>query len=270
MFNSLKAKKSLGQNFLKDDAVIKDIIVAGEVSSEDTVIEIGPGKGSLTKHLLEKAGKLIAIELDKDLIPWLKMDFGKNKHFELIHGDALRYEPEVKNYKVIANIPYYITSPLLNHFLREQFQRGNPPKRLVIMMQKEVAEKIMAEKGRHSVLSLEVACFATVKWVREVSRKCFTPMPKVESAILQIDTLDTPAIQGNLKKIFWLFHQSFRQPRKKLSNNLSAALHCNAESIRTHLKAANIHIDTRAESLTLNDWQNLLNELDSKLPAFEA
>ncbi len=262
------AKKSLGQNFLHDEEVLKDILEAGDLKPKDRVLEIGPGEGFLTRGLINKGAHVTALEFDADLIPWLKMEFGKVPNFELVHTDALKYQPSNEPYKLIANIPYYITSPILNHYLVEQFVNGNPPTLMVLMVQREVAEKIVAADGKHSVLSLQVHLFGKPELVRIVSPKCFRPKPKVDSAVLKVSIYDKPALQGNFKQLFWLFKVSFAQKRKKLSNNLRNVLKLNATEVKELLTKASIHQDARAEDLTLDQWQNLFNELGSHLPSF--
>jgi len=255
------AKKSLGQNFLKDQNILDQILEAAELNPDETVLEIGPGKGALTQGLIERAGRVIAVELDRDLIPFLKIDFGKNKNFELVHADALTYTPPEEPYKIVANIPYYITSPLLNHYLAEQFLGGNPPRRIVFMVQKEVAEKIIAKNGQHSVLSLQVHLFGSPRLVCIVPPSAFTPRPKVDSAVICIDIYDKPVIEGDLKKLFWLFHMSFAQKRKKLTNNLSLAFKKSTEEIRVILRKLGINEDIRAEALSLEEWGKLNREM---------
>jgi 16S rRNA (adenine1518-N6/adenine1519-N6)-dimethyltransferase len=258
------AKHSLGQNFLIDRDVLAKIISASNLTPNDNIVEIGPGRGILTAALLEKAASVTAIELDSDLLPDLQNRFRPYKNFKLIHGNALAFVPPQNPYKLIANIPYYITSPILNHFLFEQFlqknqnpQTGNPPTTLVLMMQREVAEKIMAKKEKHSVLSLEVHMFGKPEIIAFVPRQAFFPSPKVESAIIRITTHEKPQISGDLKKIMWLFHISFAQKRKKLCNNLAAALRREPSEIKTLLKSLNINEDIRAEDLTLEEWEKL-------------
>ena len=257
----VKAKKHLGQNFLHDKDVLHAIVEAGEIKDTDTIIEVGPGEGFLTKELIKRAGKVIAIEKDRDLLPFLKLDFRKFKNFELVEGDALRFTPPQGPYKVIANIPYYITSPLLNHFLNEQITHGQPPELLVLMVQKEVAEKIVAKNKKHSLLSLEVQLFADVELVRTVPAAAFHPRPRVDSAIIKIRALPKPRIEADLKKLFWLFHMSFAQKRKKLSNNLAAALHQEPSQMREALESINIDPKIRAEDLSWEEWTKLYRQL---------
>lgn len=267
-YNSVRAKKSLGQNFLHDTKVLSDILTASAIEPGETIVEIGPGEGFLTRALLEKKAHVFAVELDRDLYPWLKMDFGKNPQFTLIEGDALRYNPPKGPYKLIANIPYYITSPILTHFLQEQFENGNPPTRMVLMVQKEVGEKIICKDKKHSVLSLEVQIFGAPQIVRLVAPNCFHPKPEVDSAVLQIDVYSERKIKAPFKKLLWLIKMSFAQKRKKLSNNLSTALGLSTTEIKKILEENGIQPDLRAEDLKLEDWQILFNALDSQLPSF--
>lgn len=258
----MKAKKSLGQNFLIDLSVVQQIIDAANISKDETVVEVGPGTGVLTEELVQKAKHVTAVELDEDLLPFLRMRFKQADNFTLIHHDALNYQPPSEPYKLVANFPYYITSPLINHYLLEQFQNGKPPTQMTIMVQKEVAEKIMA-KSKHSVLSLQVHLFGEPELVCIVPREAFEPRPKVDSAVLNIKIHKEPKIKGDLKKIFWMFHISFAQKRKKLSNNLAAALKRDPKETREFLESLKIHPDARAEALTMDEWAKLLSALSS-------
>lgn len=255
------AKKHLGQNFLKDPKILQEILTAANLNKSDIVLEIGPGKGVLTQALIDRTAKVIAVELDQDLIPVLQNRFGGAENFELVHQDALKFIPPRAPYKIVANIPYYITSPLLNHFLLDQFLSGNPPSSIVFMVQKEVAEKIIAEDGKHSVLSLQVHIFGTPEMVCIVPREAFEPAPKVESAVIRIHVHGQPKIQGDIKKLFWLIHMCFAQKRKKLTRNLANALKKSPAEMRTLLEELNINPDVRAEDLTLNDWGELFQSL---------
>lgn len=255
-------KKSLGQNFLQDMDILKKIISAAEINNKDTILEIGPGKAALTRELLKVAGNVVAIELDERLIPELKAEFCIHQNFKLIHGDALTFKPPEGKYKIVANIPYYITSPLLNHFLIEQFLHGNPPELIVFMVQKEVAEKIVAEKTKESVLSMEVKIFGEPEIITYVPKEAFRPKPKVDSAVIRIRVFKEPAMKVDLKKIFWLLHVSFAQKRKKIVNNLEGALKMKKEDIRKMLEKNNIDINARAEDLTIDEWNKLYGTLN--------
>ena len=256
-----RAKKSLGQNFLKDNSIVKKIMDAAEIQKTDHLVEIGPGEGFLTRALLEKTAHLTAIELDNDLIPFLKIEFGRREGFELLHEDALKFIAPSTPYKVVANIPYYITSPLLNHFLYDQFLNGNPPKMLVLMVQKEVAEKIISKDGKQSMLSLEVQLFGKASLVCTVPREAFRPAPKVESAVIKIEVFDEPVIACDLPKLFQLFKQGFSEKRKKLINNLARNQYGSAEVLRELFARLEINPDIRAERLGFEDWKKLFEAL---------
>jgi len=254
-----KPKKHLGQNFLQDESILAQIIDAAELTPEDQILEIGPGKGVLTDALLQKTKQVTAVEIDEDLLPSLRSQFSHHKNFNLVHEDALKFQPPEAPYKIVANIPYYITSPLLNHYL----QNPNPPSLLVLMIQKEVAHKILAPKGKHSVLSLQVHIFGNPELICEVPASAFTPQPKVDSAVLRIRVHPKPKIPGDIKKLFWLIHMSFAQKRKKLTNNLAPALQKSPAEIRELLTSLNIDPDIRAEALTLDEWQKLFKHTNS-------
>lgn len=236
----MKAKKSLGQNFLKDRKVLTKIVEAAELDRDDYVIEVGPGKGVLTRELIEYAGRVTAIELDDRLIP----ELSKVEDLDLIHGNALDFIPPGGNYKVVANIPYYITSPLISHFLESKSR----PSKLVLLVQKEVAEKICAEPGDMNVLAIHVQIFGKPRIVCNVPAKAFTPVPKVDSAVIVIDVYNEPLVE-DYKRMFGIVHRAFSGKRKKLSNTLP-----DLKETLIELKLA----DLRPEKLSLEDWRKLI------------
>ncbi|MFC1600212.1 16S rRNA (adenine(1518)-N(6)/adenine(1519)-N(6))-dimethyltransferase RsmA [Patescibacteria group bacterium] len=238
----MKAKKSLGQNFLKDRSVLAKIIKAADLSRDDYVIEIGPGKGVLTHELLANAGRVTAIELDDRLIPQLKEIEG----LDLIHANALDWIPPNEPYKVVANIPYYITSPLISHFL----QAESRPSKMVLLVQKEVAEKIAAEPGDMNVLAIHVQVFGKPRIVCTAPAKAFTPAPKVDSAVIEIDVYDKPLVE-DYKKFFGIMHRAFSNKRKMLSNSL--------HDIKDRLVELGFQ-DLRPENLSIEDWIKLLHQ----------
>ncbi len=244
--NKMKAKKSLGQNFLQDKSVLAKIIETADISSSDEIVEVGPGHGILTEELAKSAKKVTTIELDDRLIPGLKVVFALHDNIELIHQNALDFPPPSTPYKLVANIPYYITSPLISHFLHTK----NRPTKIVLLVQKEVAEKICADK-KLNVLAIHVQNFGKPRIVSIVPPSAFRPRPKVDSAILEIDVFEKPFIQ-DYKTFFKLAHQAFSLSRKKLSNSL----HQHKEA----LTKLNLQ-DKRAEHLTLEDWKELQNTL---------
>ncbi|MFA5820669.1 MAG: 16S rRNA (adenine(1518)-N(6)/adenine(1519)-N(6))-dimethyltransferase RsmA [Candidatus Gracilibacteria bacterium] len=216
--HGLFTKKRFGQNFLINAGILKNIVNAANIKSTDHVIEIGPGLGVLTEELIKKAKKITSIELDNHLIPLLKTRFSDQKNFELLHMDALKFTPPKTPYKIVANIPYNITSPLLNHFL----QAKNKPTSMTILVQKEVADKITqhlhSKKPKHSILSLQVALFADAKMISRVPAGNFFPAPKVESAILQITPRKNLISNAQALQILTLAKRAFTHKRKKLSH----------------------------------------------------
>jgi len=242
----MKAKKSLGQNFLQDKSVLAKIIKTADLSPNNNIIEVGPGHGILTEELAKKAKKVTTIELDDRLIPILKEKFAPYKNIELIHQNALDFPPPKAPYKLVANIPYYITSPLISHFLHTE----NRPEKIVLLVQKEVAEKICADK-KLNVLAIHVQNFGKPHLVDTVPPSAFKPQPKIDSAILEIEVFKKPLIEDH-KSLFKLVHQAFSQKRKKLSNSL--------RHLKPQLEKLDLQ-DKRPEHLTLKDWEKLQNTL---------
>jgi len=235
----MKAKKSLGQNFLKDRSVLAKIVEAAELSSSDYVVEVGPGKGVLTRELIANAGRVTAIELDDRLIEGLREIEG----LDLVHGNALDWRPPKEAYKVVANIPYYITSPLISHFLEAEVQ----PSKMVLLVQKEVAEKLCAKPGKMNVLAIHVQVFSKPRIVCTVKPSAFTPAPKVDSAVIVIDVYDKPLVE-DYKRFFGIVHRAFSNKRKMLSNTLP--------DFKERLIELGFQ-DLRPERLSIEDWMNL-------------
>jgi 16S rRNA (adenine1518-N6/adenine1519-N6)-dimethyltransferase len=257
----MKAKKSLGQNFLKSIPALNAIVLAGEIKKDDIVLEIGPGKGALTEKLLEKAGVVIAIEKDNDLLEILQEKFKeeiKNGKFILINEDVLNYEIKEKNYKIIANIPYNITGAILKKFLTSE----NQPERMVLMVQNEVARRIVAKDGDESILSISVKAYGKPKIIMKVSARYFSPAPKVDSAIIAINNISRETFnKNNIKEeTFWeLVKNGFAHKRKVLVSNLKD-LH-KKEKILEIFEKLNISEKTRAEDLTLENWSAITKML---------
>ena len=274
----MKAKKSLGQHFLKSQSALSAIIDTGDVHTLDIVLEIGPGEGTLTERLLRLAGKVIAVEKDRRLIPLLQEKFKKeiaSKQLTLTHADILKFNMsrtvlDIKKYKVIANIPYYITGQVLRMFLETK----NQPEEMVLLVQKEVAERIVARnkkpfdsaQGKESLLSLSVKAFGKPKIIRTVGKGAFSPQPKVDSAILLISDisrkkfagLDLPARAGE-KFFFKIIRAGFAHKRKQLLSNLSD-LYQKEILIKT-FKKCGINIKARAEDIGLERWVKLCKNL---------
>lgn len=246
-----RAKKSLGQNFLKSSLALNKIVEAGEVSTSDVVLEIGPGKGALTEKLLVKAGQVIAVEKDRDLVELLKIKFGeeiKNKKLLLIEEDILEFEIKERKYKVVANIPYNITGAILKKFLSADIQ----PERMVLMVQHEVAKRIIASDGKESLLSVSVKVYGEPKMIMKVPARYFSPAPKVDSAVILIKNISKKLFRQNIEseEKFWeVVKAGFAHKRKKLSGNLKKF------GLKNNLK------DKRAEELSVSDWIQLIQAL---------
>jgi 16S rRNA (adenine1518-N6/adenine1519-N6)-dimethyltransferase len=252
--NMVYAKKSLGQNFLQSKGALRSIITAGKLSADDTVLEIGPGKGALTEGLLATGAKVIAVEKDRELISFLEEKFGANKNFTLIEGDILLMNTKdlkLKEYKLIANIPYYITGEIIRKFLEEK----NQPKLMVLLVQKEVAERIVARDGKESILSIAIRAYATPKFVAKVPRGAFVPAPNVDSAIVAFENISKDFFTKNKvseKDFFTVVKTGFAHKRKKLSGNLKEISETLNKEFFESIK------EKRAEELSLEDWGNLL------------
>lgn len=244
--HDLWAKKFLGQNFLINENALAKIIETAAIKKDDNIIEIGAGLGVLTRELAQKAKQVTSIELDQSLLPILEKTLGEFKNIELTFQDALRFIPPKTKYKVVANIPYNITSPLLNHFL----QADSKPESMTLLVQKEVAEKICSKK--RTILSLQVELFAKASLIQIVKNTGFYPAPKVDSAIIHIQ-LYKKTNQLYLEKdealqILKLAKQAFLGKRKKLSNTLS--------QYKSVLQELNLQ-DHRPETLTVENWKKL-------------
>ncbi|HEY4715075.1 MAG TPA: 16S rRNA (adenine(1518)-N(6)/adenine(1519)-N(6))-dimethyltransferase RsmA [Candidatus Paceibacterota bacterium] len=261
-----KAKKALGQNFLKSQKALYDIVSAGEIADDDIILEIGPGKGALTEKLLEKAGQVIAIEKDAELIKFLKEKFTneiKTGKLKLILGDILKISnfefliskqipnSKFKGYKLIANIPYYITGAIFKKFLQEEKMQ---PERMVLLVQKEVAKRIIAQDKKESILSISVKAYGQPVYIETVKKRYFSPAPKVDSAILLIKNISKKLFTDNQiseEKFFELVKAGFAHKRKVLSSNLKPRLGSEAPK---WLEECEIKEKARAEDLGLKDW----------------
>lgn len=257
----LKILKSLGQNFLTDEKVLEDIVAAAELKADDTVVEAGPGMGVLTLELAKKCKKVIAIEKDRKMSRFLKKKvaetMGGTSNIEVINKDILKInlpqfllERGVSQYKIAANIPYYITSPIIKLFLEAEVK----PQMMVLLVQKEVAERICASRGDMSVLALSVLLYGQPELVRKVSRDSFYPAPKVDSAILKIESIGKKYPSEDYQKIFRLIKIGFASKRKKLANNLSAGLKMEKKEVENILAGLDIDKNARAQDLGVEDW----------------
>lgn len=254
----LRADKRLGQNFLQDPYVLQKIGNLAEIRPTDTVLEIGPGLGGLTRYLAAAAQKVVAIELDDRLFPALEAVVAPYRNIQIVHGDVLDIEPgeliQQKDYLVVANIPYYITSAVIRHLL----ESDPKPRRIVLTIQKEVAERICAKAGDMSLLALSVQVYGRPKIVAQIPAGAFYPAPKVDSSVLVTDIYPIPRVSIDRLEIFFqLTKAGFSQKRKKLRNSLSAGMRLSTVETEKLLWAVDIDPQRRAETLSLEEWGKL-------------
>lgn len=218
-----RASKRLGQNFLIDKNILRKIIESADIKPTYTIIEVGPGIGTLTQALAEKSGRVIAVEKDEKMIKILKETLKDYKNVEIIHGDILKTTKlQISNYKVVANIPYYLTSPLIRKFLERPNGYPESPESMVLMLQKEVAQRICAKPPNMSILAVSAQFYANAKIISYVSKNCFLPAPKVDSAVIKIIPHNKYNMPADL--FFKIVKAGFSHPRKQLLNNLAAGL----------------------------------------------
>jgi 16S rRNA (adenine1518-N6/adenine1519-N6)-dimethyltransferase len=254
----LRADKRLGQNFLQDPYALEKVVHAAEIHPTDTVLEIGPGLGSLTRYLAAAAQKVIAVELDDRLFPALEAIIAPYHNVHLVQGDILAIGTneiiEQQDYLVVANIPYYITSALIRHLLE-----SNPkPRRIVLTIQKEVAERICAGPGDLSLLALSVQVYGQPRIATHIPAGAFFPAPKVDSSVLVIDIYSSPQVNEIfLDTFFQLIKAGFSQKRKKLRNSISAGMHQTPTETEKLFLVADIDPQRRAETLSLEEWRKL-------------
>ncbi len=258
MASSHGPKKSLGQHWLKDPEILADIAEAAELTGDDVVLEIGPGLGTLTSRLLARANSVTAVEFDADLARKLPGQF-PGKKLTVVNQDILQFDLNQlpKNYKVVANVPYYITSKIVEKLMTAE----NKPSIAVLLVQKEVAERIAAEAGNMSILSVSVQIFAEAELDIEVPRQFFTPPPKVDSQVVVLRTRDNLLIiPEDQRGFFRIVKAGFSAKRKKLRSSLSGGLGIDKSVAEELLKNAGISPDARAEDLAIEDWKRLLKE----------
>ncbi len=259
----LSAKKGLGQHFLVDREVLRLIISTAQLTPRDVVVEVGPGLGVLTKELVKEAGWVIAIELDNRLADILKQTLSSTKN-TIINEDVIKVNPaelfrEFKDefpsegYKVVANLPYYIASPVLRHFLEAEIK----PRLMVVMVQKEVAEEITAKPGRMSLLSVSVQFYGAPTIASYVPAHCFYPAPEVDSALLKIIPFSQPPVDIDSESFFSLVRAGFSAARKQLVNSLTLGLGMTKVEVLSLLEKAHIAPQRRAETLSLEEWTRL-------------
>jgi len=262
---NLRPSRRLGQNFLVDEKVLRKIIEAAELSKNDIVLEIGPGIGNLTVKLAKRVKKVVAVEKDQRMIEILKENLKDFKNVKIIKADILKFSPKIYNlkskiYKVVANIPYYLTSPLIRKFVETVEVK---PQLLVLMVQKEVAQRICTKPPDMSILAVSVQFYAKAEIISFVSKKSFWPQPKVDSAIIKIIPRKSALpIRVNPLLFFKVVRAGFSQPRKQLANNFSKKLGIDKIKVREWLLKNKIQPTQRAETLNLEDWINLTKSLN--------
>jgi len=264
--SGFKPRKSLGQHFLVDEAVLECILSAAELSPGDIVVEVGPGLGILTEGLARQGARVVAVELDAKLVALLKKRLTGFPDVKIVHADILKVPPRqllrdnlpasdfVRGYKVIANLPYYITSPVLSHFLEAQPR----PSKMVVMVQKEVGEAIAAAPGKMRLLSVKAQYYSKPAIVSYVRAASFYPPPKVDSVVLRLDVYsESPIEVSDVAGFFDIVMHGFRSPRKQLRNSLAHSLEMPPSQVASLLDKAGIEAKRRAETLSLEEWREL-------------
>lgn len=260
----LRANKKLGQNFLINESIIYDIVKKANVTKEDVVIEIGPGLGSLTKELINNAKKVIAIELDPNMIDILKSRFGIFDNFEVIYGDVLKIDLEelIKGYdsvKVVANLPYYITTPIIMKLLEDRLKI----KSITVMVQKEVGERICAtyKDKEYGAITVSVQYYSEPQIIIDVPKENFLPAPEVDSCVIRLDMREKPPVFLKDEKLFFrLVKGAFTQRRKTINNSLTCSGK-SKEEIMAALNKLGIDSKLRAENLSIQQYADIANTL---------
>ena len=249
-------KKSLGQHWLKDRLVLAHIADEAEITKDDTVLEIGPGLGTLTSELLKRANKVIAVEIDGELAAKLPGQF-PGTALEVVNQDILSFDLSKlpKGYVVVANVPYYITSKIIQLLTTS----SNPPRTIVLLIQKEVAQRIVAEPGDMSILAISAQVYSKTKLGNIVPAELFTPPPKVDSQVVVLNMLAEPKVTPeDTKNFFRIVKAGFSSKRKKLRSSISSGLHISKPEAEVLLTKAGINPDDRAEQLSVEDWLRLV------------
>jgi 16S rRNA (adenine1518-N6/adenine1519-N6)-dimethyltransferase len=260
----MRPLKSFGQNFLIDRSVLLKIVEAAAIEPGDEILEVGSGTGVLTRELAKQARRVVAVELERDMLSLLKSTTAAYSHVELVARNLLFLDPvEVFGqapYKLVANLPYYITAPTFRHFL----ESANPPRLIVVMVQSEVAQRIIAEPGSLSVLAVSVQFYGQPRIIARVPAQAFYPAPKVDSAILCVDVKpQTPLLPVERERFFRIVHAGFSEKRKQIHNSLTHGLHTKNEEVRAWLAAAAIDASRRAETLSIEEWLQLWRVIET-------
>ncbi|MBN1313503.1 MAG: ribosomal RNA small subunit methyltransferase A [Anaerolineae bacterium] len=254
----ISPKKSLGQNFMVDENVLAQMADAADVGPQDVIMEIGAGLGALTEYLAARARRVVALEIDRRFIDVLEQLFGKHSHVDVVQADILQTDigalmgKDIVGYKVVANLPYYITSAIIRHLL----ECSTPPRLLVVTVQYEVAERLSASSGKMSLLAVGVKFYGHPQIVARLKPKVFYPRPSVDSALVRIEPYpDGPPLPPEEQKPFFhIVRAGFSQPRKKLKNSLSAGLHLGPDDVVNWMRQAGLDPSRRAETLSIEEW----------------
>jgi 16S rRNA (adenine1518-N6/adenine1519-N6)-dimethyltransferase len=259
----IRPNKAFGQNFIVDHSILLRIVEAAEIHVDDQVLELGAGTGVLTRELAKHAGRVVAVELEREMLSLLVKTTRNYTNVELLERNLLYVDPtEVfgsEPYKLVANLPYYITAPTFRHFL----ESANSPRLFVVMVQYEVAQRIVAGPGDMSLLGVSIQFYGKPSIIEHVPARAFYPAPKVDSAILRIDLKDeVPLTPGQRDSFFRLVQAGFSQRRKQVHNSLTHGLHRKNVEVQAGLLAANIDPSRRAETLSIEDWLRLWHEME--------
>ena len=265
----VRAKKSLGQHFLDDPAIIEEIVDAADPSPDEVVIEVGPGMGVLTRALARRFGRVIAVEIDSHLASLLQTDLTEFPNVRTVQGDVRDFSPEqlvrehgsdlVDNdgsYKVVGNLPYYVSSPIIRHFL----ESDHKPVKMVVTVQREVGESMVAEPGKIGLLSLAVQVYGAPRIVAHIPAAKFHPKPKVDSVVVAIDVHPEPLVRDP-DRFFRVAKAGFRAPRKQLHNSLVKGLDAGGVLVKDALERVGIDGRRRPSTLTIEEWERLSEEL---------
>jgi 16S rRNA (adenine1518-N6/adenine1519-N6)-dimethyltransferase len=266
--HDMRPNKAFGQNFLVDRAVLMRIVQAAEIVPDDTILEVGAGTGVLTRELAKRARRVLAVELERNMLELLEETTGDFPNVELVARNLLYLDPAQvfgqEQYKLVANLPYYITAPTFRHFL----ESANPPRLIVVMVQYEVAQRIVAEPGDLSLLGISVQFYGRPKIIAHVPARAFYPAPKVDSAILRVDVNDAESAphkaltQAERDTFFRVVQAGFSEKRKQLHNALAHGLHYKDERVREMLKVVGIDASRRAETLSIEEWLHIAQQVE--------
>ncbi|MBI5301646.1 MAG: ribosomal RNA small subunit methyltransferase A [Chloroflexi bacterium] len=267
--HGLAPRKKWGQNFLTDPRILESIADAAELTDTDVVLEIGPGMGHLTRVLARRARNVVAVEVDPGLTARLETEFADTPNVKIVFGDVLQAEPhawvsralgEIGSFKIVANLPYYITSAILRHVL----QAAHKPRVMVVMVQREVAQRLIAHPPDMNLLAVSVQFFAQVQVMRVIPAGAFYPRPKVDSAVVRLDVFTAPpAHASDVRRFFQIVRAGFGTRRKQLRNALMNGLGLPSSDVLAALAQAHIEPMRRAETLTLFEWANLVRAFEA-------